>query len=340
MRRALPLATRRCFRLALAAGIATAFGFGLGLPLGYLLVVLTVALLAPAAPPPGPKAVAALVVILGLTSLYGLLLGPVLVYVPLAGVLMVLAAIALAALVGQRPGGAVIGTLMVLGCTIIAVIAVQSSAAAVTMLKIIMAEIVGAIAIGHVAHALFPEDGAAAPPPAPAVADPGWIALRSAIIMLPPLLAALIDPGAYIMLLIKGAALTQQADSGAARRMGREMVGSTAMGGAAALALWWLLSLWPSIELLVLGMMLMILLLARPLYGAVASRFPASWWTFAMINAVVLIGPAVGDSANGTDIQRQLVIRWATFTALAVYAALAVHGLDRLRGRRVQAGTA
>lgn len=339
MRARLPLAARRCFRLALAVGIATFTAFGLGLMLGHILIVLALALVSNPAPPPGLKGAVALIAILGLTSLIGLLLGPVLIYVPLAGVLTALGVLALAAIIARRPGGALIGTLMTMGSTIIAVLAVQSSGLAATLLLTMMSQIAIAITISHVVHAVFPEDAApAAPPPpaAPPATDGIWIALRSALIMAPPFIAALSNPGAYLMTLVKGTMLTQQADSSAARTMGRELVGSTAAGGGGAMLLWWLLSLWPSLVMLVLGLMLMVLLIARPMYGVTLSRFPPSWWNGTMVTVVILIGPAVGDSSGSDGIQTQLLVRTATFMALAAYATLAVLGLDWLRAHRQQ----
>jgi hypothetical protein len=287
-------------------------------------------------PPPAAKGALILVVATGVTSLFGLLLGPVLTYVPVAGVLLSLSGIAVAVVIGARPGMAIIGTLMILSSTIIAVFAVQSSAAAVALVKLLALVMVGAVVVAHLAHALFPEPaGTTLPLPPPAPANIGWIALRTAIIMLPPLLLALANPAAYIMLLMKGASLAQQADRTATRRMAREMVGATAMGGAAALLLWNLLQLWPGLLLLTLGMTLATLVMARPLYGAVTSRFSADWWQFAITNLIILIGPAVADTASAENIQRTMVVRLSTFFALAVYAAIAVHLFDRPQQKSV-----
>lgn len=324
-------ATARSFRLASALGVATFFAYALALPLGYLLVVVTLALLAQPMPPPGLRAGAILVVVTLATALYGLLLGPVLTFVPIAGVLLSLSGVALAVAIGSRPGMAIVGTLMILSSTIIAVVAAQSSAAAVTLVKLLAATIVGAIAIAHLAHAVFPEPaGHAAPPPPPAG---GVMPLRTAIIMAPPLLLALANPPAYVMLLMKGASLAQQAEATTARAMGRELVSATAMGGVAALLLWNLLQLWPGLLLLCLGMALMALLMARPLYGAAPSRFGRDWWQFALTTMIILVGPAVADTASADNIQRTMLVRVLTFMALAVYATLAAQLLDRPRMR-------
>jgi hypothetical protein len=200
-----------------------------------------------------------------------------------------------------------------------------------------MGSIVGAIAIAHLVHALFPEPAGARPPPPPPPADTGRIALRTAVIMLPPLLLALANPASYIMLLMKGASLAQQAETATARRMAGEMIGATALGGAAALLLWNLLQLWPGLLLLTLGMAFAALVMARPMFGAVKSRLPADWWQFALTNMIILIGPAVADTASADNIQRTMVVRLATFFGLALYAVAATHLFSRPRNSAVPA---
>ena len=329
----------RCFRMSFGIGLATFAAYALAIPLGYLLIVVVLALLATPAPPPPAKDAFILVIATLVTALFGIMLGPVLTYVPVAGVMLSLSGVALAVVIGQRPGTAIIGTLMILSSTIIAVVAAQSSAAAVTIVKVLVATMVGAVIIAHLAHALFPEPPGSAvsppppPPPPPSPGNTGWVALRTAVIMLPPLLLAMANPASYIMMLMKGASLAQQAESTTTRRMAGEIVGATAMGGIAALLFWSLLQLWPGLLLLTLGMALVALIMARPLYGAVKSRFSADWWQFALTTMIILVGPAVADTASADSIQRIMFVRFLTFMALGLYAAAAVHLLDRPRQR-------
>jgi len=332
----LPLPARRVFRLTLATGLATFVVYAAAVPIGYLVIIITLVLASAPGPPPGLKAAAALIAIIGVTMLYGMLLGPVLTYVPVAGVLLALVGVAAAAMLSLRPGAALISMLVTMSSTVVAVVAAHSSAAAAGIVKVLAVSFVGAIIAAQLVHAIFPED--AAPPPAPRAAPPppvapARIALRSAIIMLPPLIAALTDPASYIMLLMKGSQLSQQVGEVSARRAASVLVGSTAMGGAVALALWWLLQLWPGLTMLTLEVTLAVLLMARPMYGVVASRFPPDWWLNAMVTAVILFGPAVGDTGTGADIQWKMLIRLATFIALALYATFAVVVLDAWRRR-------
>ena len=338
MLRRLPLPARRAFRLTLATALVTFAVHAAAVPLGVLPIAVTLVLASAPGPPPGLKAGVTLVVIIAVTMLYGMLLGPILTYVPVAGVLLALVGVAAAAILSSRPGGMLISTLVTMSSTVIAVVAAQSSAAAAIMVKVVAVAFVGAIVAAQVAHAVFPEDAAkpaATQAPAAAPAALGWVALRSALIMLPPLIAALIDPGSYIVLLMKGSMLSQQAGEVSARRAASVLVGSTAMGGAVALALWWVLGLWPGLTLLTLSLSLAVLLMARPMYGVVASRFPPDWWQNAMLTAVILIIPAVGDSGAGDDIQLEMLIRLASFIALALYATLAINAFDRWRSRQL-----
>src|SRR5437899_11118010 len=199
----LPLPARRVFRLTLATGLATFVVYAAAVPIGYLVIIITLVLASAPGPPPGLKAAAALIAIIGVTMLSGMLLGPVLTYVPAAGVLLALVGVAAAAMLSLRPGAALISMLVTMSSTVIAVVAAHSSAAAAGIIKVLAVSFVGAIIAAQLVHAIFPED--AAPPSAPRAAPPppaapARIALRSAIIMLPPLIAALTDPASYIML--------------------------------------------------------------------------------------------------------------------------------------------
>jgi hypothetical protein len=333
------LGARRVCRLALGTGLAAAFAFGRGLPLAYLVVLVSAQLLIAPVPPPKLRLAAILIVIVFVTAGWGILLGPVLIYVPVAGVLLILAGIAAASALATNPRVAIIATLIILGNTIIAVAAQNSSAAAVAILQIMVIAFVVAIIIAHVAHAVFPEDGAAVPLPAPSLAagEAVWIGVRAALIMVLPLLLALTNPGNYLMVLMKGAQLAGQAEATDTRFVARELVVSTAYGGAAALLLWWVLGLWPSLVLLTLLFALAAFVIARPLYGVVASPHGFGHWQNVLVTMMLLIGPALTDRAGGTDITLAILQRTGIFIGLSLYAALMVQLLDGIHGHRVAA---
>ena len=65
-------ATARCFRLSFGDGMATFLAYAAALPLGYVLIVVTLSLFAAPIPAPGAKAAVVLVVVIVVTSLdYG-----------------------------------------------------------------------------------------------------------------------------------------------------------------------------------------------------------------------------------------------------------------------------
>jgi hypothetical protein len=340
MLRRLPLPARRAFRLALAAGLVTFAVHAAAIQLGFLGILVVLVLMSAPGPPPGLKAMVALVVIIGVTMLYGMLLGPVLIYARAAGVLLALVGVAAGVMISSRPGGGVIGTLVTLSSTAIAVVAAHSSAHAVDFVKALAKGAVIAIVAAQVAHAIFPEDKAkpaAAAPASTAPAELGWIALRSALIMLPPLILALSNPSANIMLLMRGSLLSHQANQVSARRAGQALIGSTLIGGLVALALWELLKLWPVLPLLSLSIALAVLLMARPMYGLTPSRLPPDVWQYAMMTAVILLGPQLGDTGTGFEIERKMLQRLAAFIMLAFYATFAVLALDAWRRRGLAA---
>jgi hypothetical protein len=328
----MPIEARRCLRLALATGAATALGYGLGLALPYV-VVLTAAQMAilPMAPPGFSKTLV-LVVLVALTSAIGLFLGLLLNHVPVAGVLLMLAGIAVASAMAVKPANAVVASLLILGTTIIAVLAAQSSAAGLVIAKLTIMSIVIAIVIAHIAHAIIPETAPMVPVSAPVdMAAAPWIGLRAALIMLPPVLLALNNPGTYILLLMKGSQLSQQVSATDTRVMARALVGSTIWGGALALVAWQLLGLWPGLTMLVLLLTLLTFLIARPLYGVVASKYQFFYWQNVLVTMILILGPAVADSATGNDIRQQMLIRIGLFIALAVYTSVMASLLDTMR---------
>jgi hypothetical protein len=328
---ALPLAARRSFRLALAVGIATFAVHAAALPLGFMGVLMTAILLAPPGPPPGLAKGAVVIVALMAVSLLGLLLGPVLIYVPLAGVLLSLTGVALAAHLRFRPGGGALASLLIVGSTLIAVLAAQSSALAVAIAKTLILATMLALVVSQVLHAILPDGPAPPVQPAPDASAATWVGLRSAIIMLPPLIAALSNPTSYIMLLVKGSLLAQQTEATHTRHLALDTVTSTLAGGVMALTMWRVLQIWPNLIVFTLVMTLATLLVARPMYGAIRSRLAPDWWMAALVTMMILIGPAVNDSQSASDIQVVMLTRLATFIGLAIYAAVAVHILDGLR---------
>ena len=71
------------------------------------------------------------------------------------------------------------------------------------------------------------------------------------------------------------------------------------------------------------------------LYRLVPSRYPASFWLNVATTMLILLGPAVEDSANGKDVYTAFAVRMGLFIAVTLYAWLAVYVLEYLRSRRL-----
>jgi hypothetical protein len=64
------------------------------------------------------------------------------------------------------------------------------------------------------------------------------------------------------------------------------------------------------------------------------TRLPVSFWQNAGVTMFILLGPAVEDSASGTDVDTAFVTRMALFVAVTLYACSAVYVLERVRDWR------
>lgn len=332
--------TRPTLRLALGLALAAAIGWGRGGDFAYILPMLTLLLLAQGAAPPAAGQALALLAITAVSCLWGILLAPLLTYAPPAGVLVMLAGVALSSfLAASRPALAVPLKLFVVGNTLIAVLAFHSQALAQTIAVQMVVDIALSVAIAWGMAALLPDrpDQEALPPlPAPAPlprTDAAWVASRSALVMLLPVVLALHNPALFLMTLMNGVQLAQQPDALRARANGAAIVTSTAVGGAMALAAWSVLGLWPGLVLLT-GLVMLAGLIAGPyLHARGATAASRQWWPPALSTMMVVLGTTVADSEMGTDIWPLTLRRIAMMLALAVVAAALVWGLDRLRAR-------
>lgn len=325
-------AARPALRLTAGAMLASVLAFGAGLPLPFMAPLLVIVLLAPGTPPPGAKQLLLLVLVLGIATLGGLLVGEILQLSRAAGVLLMLIAVAVSAGLARNPSAQAVAAILILGVCLIGTVASVSSAAGRLLASLVTAAVLLAMAVAHVAHLLVP--GPTARPPAPPPGDPGHPGLRAALVMAPPLLLALANPAAYILLVMKGSTLAQQPHPEDARALAVATIVSTAAGGVASLACWLLLRLWPSLPLLVLLLGIVTLFAARGLYRLRPGPFGPDHWLNFLITLFVILGSAVADSRTSSDIEIEIATRTLLFMALSLYAAFAVRLFDSALARR------
>ena len=151
---------------------------------------------------------------------------------------------------------------------------------------------------------------------------------------MPVFVLALTNPSFYLAAIIKTVTLGQQASSTSAASAGRELVGSTLMGAWMAALVWGGLLLQPNLWMLLLWMVAAALWAGAKLFGVRPTSFPPTFWSNALITMLILLGPAIEDSAVGKDVYRASATRVALFVAVALYAWATVWVLEHWRASR------
>lgn len=72
---------------------------------------------------------------------------------------------------------------------------------------------------------------------------------------------------------------------------------------------------------------------AVKIYGLRASKYSVDFWSTALVTMLILLGPAVADSANGKDVYQAFSVRMSLLVAVALCAWMTVLALDQLRVR-------
>jgi hypothetical protein len=159
------------------------------------------------------------------------------------------------------------------------------------------------------------------------------------LIVMPVFVLALTNPSMYLAAVLKTVTVAQQAGETNARSAGHELVGSTLMGALIGACVWAGLSLLPSLWMLTLWLMAAALWSGSALYRIRPSRFRPSFWSNALITALILLGPAIEDSASGKSVLEASAVRTALFVAVAFYAWGTVWVLERWRQSRALRNT-
>ncbi len=330
---------KAALRLTIGLGLAAFVAYGLALQAPYVVCIMALLVLCKPGPPlPMVKAVVIAGVFAALVAA-GVLMVPLLEHYAAAGVLLTAVMVFALFYLGQLRANP-LNMVLVLAFTLIPVAGVQEQALiGVLALTLSVGVLVGAV-VSAASNAIFPD------PPAPAgakaAAPPGrdgarWIAWRGTLIVMPVFVLALTNPSFYLAAIMKTVALGQQAGETDARHAGRELVGSTLMGALIALGVWLGLSLWPSLWMLTLWLMAAALWAGSALFGARRTRFRPSFWSNALITSLILLGPAIEDSASGKGVLEGAAMRTCLFVGVALYAWATVLLLERWRPARLSA---
>ena len=329
-------ADKAVLRLAVGLALAVLVAYGAALALPYVVCLMAVLVLTKPGPPLSPAKGLAFAPVLAALVTTGVLMVPLLENYALVGVLLTGVILYGLFFAGIRTGNP-LTMVLVVAFTLIPVAGVAEQALVTAIAVTLAVGVALGSLVGGVSHAFFPDPpGAAAKKPVPAVdrETASWIALRGMLVVLPAFVLALTDPSSYLATILKSAQLGQQAGSTDTRRAGRELVGSTLAAAGIALVVWVGLSLWPSLWMLVLWMTGAALWIGARLFRVVPTAFPPAFWSNALVTTIILVGPAIEDSAYGSAVLQASAVRVALFVAVSLYAWALVWALDRWRASR------
>jgi hypothetical protein len=324
-------------RLSLGLGLASALAYGFALPVPYVSCILAVIVLSKPGPPlPLVKGLVVALLLAGFV-LAGVLMVPVLEHFAFTGVLLT-ALVVFGLIYSGQVKGSPLTIVLVISFALIPVAGVAEQML-VSLLSVSLAVgfAVGTLVSG-VSARLFPDpvdpNQVAKERPAPDHTQARWIALRTMVIVMPVFVLALANPSAYLAAVMKTVTLGQQASELDARSAGKELIGSTLMGAFVAFAVWGGLSMWASLWMLVLWLMAAALWTGSGMLGTRKTRFSPSFWSNALVTALILLGPAIEDSASGKSVLLGSAMRTSLFVGVALYAWAIIWLLERWRRSR------
>ena len=333
-------ADKATLRLASGLGLAVLIAYGFALPMPFVVCVMAVLVLCKPGPPlPLLKGIIAALAFAALLAA-GAVMVPLLEHYAFAGILLTALVLYGVFLKGLRSGSP-LTMILVIAFALIPVAGVADQAL-IGMLSLTLAVgIATGTLVSNVSNALFPDRpapaGRAAGASAMTAETARWIALRAVAIVMPVFVLALTNPSLYLAAIMKTVTLGQQAGETDARHAGRELVGSTLMGALVAALVWLGLSLLPNLWMLTLWLTAAALWTGSGIFGTRRTAFRPSFWSNALITALILLGPAIEDSASGKSVLQASAVRTSLFVAVALYAWGTVWLLERWRAARTPA---
>jgi len=342
------IASVRILRLALGTAVSLWFSQVINWQMSFIAPVITLLMLALPIPPPKLKGGVAFLFVLTGSLLAGLLLLPPLLNQPLVGIILLVLALYWSFYFTAKGGSSLIGTFATVGIAVsIAVGTVSLDAVLVVVSGVSFGAFVGILFV-WVAHAFLPDLMAempqapvAAKPPAPPVPDLSaarWSAFRSLMIVLPVALWFLFSSAstAYVPVMIKVASMGQQATNDDARHAGHSLVMSTIIGGAGAIIGWQILSITPTLTIYTLIIALAGLLMGPKIFQGRGMQTQGATWSYGFLTMIVILAPAVMDSASGGPAGLKFWERLVMFFGTTLYAMGTVYIFDAFTSGRLK----
>jgi len=345
------LAARRILRLAFGTGLSLWISQAVGWDISYIAPVLTMLLLAMPMARLKPKFIVVVVAALAVTIYGSFVFLPLLLHQKIVGLLLVGLALFHSFYFTARGGTAIVGTLITVGLALTVGIGTVSVDALLAVASGLMFGAAVGTAVAVLSHLLFADPIAAASKPAAAKKEPDVVAdvadaarrhaMRSLAVVAPILLWFVISgsSASNIAVLIKVAAMGQEVSRQGTRAAAKSLIVSTLAGGFAAIIAWEVLSMWPSLLLYTLLIVLAGLVFGPRIFKGDGLHDQADTWNYAYLTMIVVLAPAVldgsfGSSADARFYDRLLMFAWATIYGVgAVYVFDAFWSGDRRNGR-------
>ncbi len=348
------IAQLRILRLALGTAIALAFSQIMAWPLSFVAPVITMFVLALPLPPPKLKSGIAFVMVMIACMYGGTLLLPTLVNQPAVGVVLLAIALFWCFYYTASGGSPILGTFATLGIGLTTAIGSVSIDAVFMLANAIGFSTAVGIVFVWIAHAILPDSKAsdALPPGAvpkkPAAATPDlararWSAFRSLIIVFPVAFWFLLSAAstAYLPVMLKVASMGQQATNEDTAQAAHSLTVSTLAGGIAAVIGWSILSVAPTLPVYAILVAIAGLCFGAKTFKGLAMQPDGATWSYAYLTMLVILAPAVLDSAGGAPAGAKFWDRLIMFAGAGLYAVIAVYVVDAFRPRgRDEAGAA
>lgn len=286
-------------------------------------------------------------------SMYAsLLLLPWLLDYPLVGLLLLVLALFWSFYFTARGGSPVLGTFVTVGLALSTAVGSVSVDATLMLISDLSMNASIGIVFVWIAHALLPDSLAGGfPGPAaqqaqdadgPDLAAARWSAFRSLLIVFPVALWFMFSGGstAYVPVMIKVAAMGQQATNEGARLAGRSLIMSTIIGGVGAIIGWNVLGVVPTLSMYALLIALGGLVFGPRIFAGKGMHPEGATWSYGYLTMIVILAPAVMDSAAGSSANVAFWSRLVMFALATLYGVAAVYVVDAFRPAKARGATA
>ena len=343
------IASVRILRLAVGTAISLWFSQAVSWPLSFVAPIITMFLLAVPMPAPKLKLGLGLCIVMAVSLYGGLLLLPTLLNQPLVGVLLLIIALYWSFYFTAKGGSAALGTFATMGIAVSTAIGTVNLDAALAIVQAVSISAVIGVLFVWVAHALLPDSMAtpvdqpapAKPPeaPKPDLSEARWSAFRSLLIIFPVALFFLFSSASisYVPVMIKVAAMGQQATHDQTRHAADSLIKSTIIGGAGAIIAWQVLSITPSLTIYALIILIAGLLIGPRIFQGQGPHPHADTWTYGFVTMIIILAPAVMDSAGGGPAGMKFWQRLLMFFGATAYGVITVYVFDAFTASRRKA---